>query len=74
MFSWKLDINKNINNKLVEVCFEVMFWEEEIDVEINCLVWWLNLICDKMKKENVFKGEDFWKLWVLSDLVFLVEG
>lgn len=51
-----------------------MFREEEIDVETNCLVRWLNLTRDKMKKENVFKGEDFWKPWVSSDLAFLVEG
>lgn len=36
-----------------------MFREEEIDVETNFLVTWLNLTRDKMKKENVFKGEDF---------------
>lgn len=51
-----------------------MFREEEIDVETNSLVRWLNLTRDKMKKENVFKGEDFWKPWASSDLAFLVEG
>ncbi|XP_022788822.1 BTB and MATH domain-containing protein 36-like [Stylophora pistillata] len=48
--------------------------DEEVDVETNRLVRWLNLTRDKMKKENVFRAEDFSKPWASSDLAFVVEG